>query len=145
RAAVARALGVRFASPDEATPDADLVVHASGNASGLQLALRTAAFESTIVEASWYGDQPVSISLGEAFHARRLTLKSSQVGTVAASQRARWNSRRRMNLALEALTDPALDILITGESDFDDLPKVMSTLANSPGETLCHRIRYRQE
>ncbi len=142
RAGVARALGVPFAEPDAVVEDADLVIHASGSPPGLALALRIAGFEATIVEMSWYGDQAVPLALGEAFHARRLTLKSSQVGTVAASQRARWSARRRMELALWLLADPALDVLITGESAFDELPTVMAQLASAPGDTLCHRIRY---
>ena len=70
--------------------------------------------------------------LGEDFHVKRLTLKSSQVGHVAASQRARWDHARRMQLALSLLNDPVLDVLISGESDFDDLPAVMARLATSP-------------
>jgi 2-desacetyl-2-hydroxyethyl bacteriochlorophyllide A dehydrogenase len=142
REPVARALGVRFAAPDLASREADLVVHASGSPAGLDLALRLAGFEATIVEMSWYGNQPVSVALGEAFHARRLTLKCSQVGSVAASQRARWDTRRRMQLALGLLGDPALDVLITGESRFEELPRVMAELAAGPGDALCHRIRY---
>ena len=91
---------------------------------------------------SWYGDQIVPAPLGEAFHARRLTLKSSQVGAVPASQRARWDTRRRLQLALSMLADPALDALITGESAFDDLPRVMAQLSASPGDTIFHRIKY---
>ena len=142
RESVARALGVRFAASERASEDRDVVVHASGSAAGLNLALRLAGFEATIVEMSWHGDHAVPIALGEAFHARRLTIKSSQVGTIAGSQRSRWNPRRRMQLALAALADEALDILITGESEFDALPEVMATLAAAPGDTLCHRIRY---
>ena len=142
RAAVAKAVGVRLATPDTASQDVDLVVHASGSPAGLDLALRLAGFEATIVEMSWYGDQSVPLALGAAFHARRLTLKSSQVGAVASSQRARWNTQRRMQLALNLLTDPALDVLITGESEFEQLPAVMARLSNAPGDTLCHRIRY---
>ena len=82
------------------------------------------------------------IALGEGFHARRLTLKSSQVGSVATTQRARWTHARRMALALSMLVEPALDALITGESDFETLPDVMPQLATAPGNTLCHRIRY---
>jgi threonine dehydrogenase-like Zn-dependent dehydrogenase len=143
RAAIARTLGVRFAAPAVASADADVVVHASGSPEGLGLALRVAGFEATVVELSWYGARVVPLALGEAFHARRLTLKSSQVGTVALSQRARWDTRRRMQLALRLLADPVLDALITGESEFDALPEVMAKLASSPGNTLCHRIRYR--
>ena len=142
RDTVARALGVRFALPDGASEGADLVIHASGSPAGLDLALRIAGFEATIVEMSWYGTRAVSIALGEAFHAQRLIVKSSQVGTVAASQRSRWDARRRMQLALRLLADPVLDVLITGESAFDELPQVMAELASKPGDTLCHRIRY---
>jgi len=142
RARIARALGVGFAAPAEARRGADLVVHASGSPSGLQLALDIAGFESTIVEMSWYGDQAVALPLGESFHARRLTLRSSQVGAVASSQRARWTTRRRMQLALAMLVDPTLDLLITGESAFDELPAVMARLAASPGDAIFHRIKY---
>ncbi len=142
RASIAHALGVPFASPAAATSGADVVIHASASQDGLDLALRLAAFEATVVELSWYGDRQVSVPLGEAFHALRLTLKSSQVGTVANSQRARWTTQRRMQLALTLLTDPALDALITGESDFTSLPDVMARLAHDPGDTLCHRIKY---
>jgi Threonine dehydrogenase and related Zn-dependent dehydrogenases len=83
RASIARALGVRFADPASARGEADVVVHASGSTSGLDLALRLAAFEATIVEMSWYGDGAVPVALGHGFHARRLTLKSSQVGHIA--------------------------------------------------------------
>jgi threonine dehydrogenase-like Zn-dependent dehydrogenase len=142
KAAVARALGVRFAVPDRATGEADVVFHASGAPAGLALALQVAAFEATVAELSWYGDQDVPVGLGRAFHARRLTITSSQVGNVATAQRARWDTRRRMQLALRLLEAPALDAVITGESDFEELPEVMERLSTSPGETLCHRVKY---
>jgi hypothetical protein len=142
RVTVARALGVRFVRPEDVVDGADVVIHTSGSPSGLELALRVAGVETVIVEMSWYGDQVVPMALGEGFHARRLTLKSSQVGRVASSQRARWDARRRMQLALTMLTEPALDVLITGESDFDALPQVMAQLATTPGDALCQRIRY---
>ena len=142
KAAVAGALGVRFALPENATGEADVVIHTSGAPAGLALALQLAAFEATVAELSWYGDQDVPLGLGRAFHARRLTITSSQVGNVAATQRARWDTRRRMQLALRLLESPALDAVITGESDFEELPEVMERLSTSPGETLCHRVKY---
>jgi 2-desacetyl-2-hydroxyethyl bacteriochlorophyllide A dehydrogenase len=142
RAATAAALGVPFASPDRVAGDADIVFHASGSPAGLELALAVAGLEATVIELSWYGDRTVPLALGQAFHARRLTLKSSQVGRVSPSQRARWDARRRMQLALELLADAVLDVLITGESEFDALPGLMAKLAAAPGDALCHRIRY---
>jgi hypothetical protein len=47
-----------------------------------------------------------------------------------------------MALALDLRKEPALAGLSTGESPFADLPGVMAQLATSPGNTLCHRIRY---
>jgi threonine dehydrogenase-like Zn-dependent dehydrogenase len=142
RAEIARRLGFTFSGPMVAGEDADVVIHASGSADGLALAMLVAGFEATIVELSWYGDRNVPIALGGGFHARRLTLKSSQVGHVAASQRPRWNTGRRMAFALSLLAHEELDALITGESAFDDLPSAMATLAATPGDTICHRIKY---
>ena len=142
RRALAEAFGARFATPNEASPDADLVLHASGSAAGLQTALRVAGFEATVLEMSWYGRREVSLPLGEAFHSRRLTLKSTQVGHVAAAQRSRWNHRRRMALALALLDDPALDALVTDRAPFADLPKVLARLAGGASGTLCQRIDY---
>ena len=142
RSTVARALGVRFAEPDAAARDADVVIHASGSPAGLELALQVAGFEASIVEMSWFGDQTVALSLGREFHAKRLTIVSSQVGSVPASQRSRWDTRRRMQLALTLLGDAVLDTLITGENDFETLPRVMADLTASPGDALCQRVRY---
>lgn len=142
RAGIAQALGVAFRTPAEASGDADLVVHASGSPDGLAVALGLAGFEATVLELSWYGDQAVAAPLGEAFHSRRLTLVSSQVGAVAGRQRPRWSTRRRMALALALLEDDRLDALIGGESALEELPEVMARLAESPAGALCHRIRY---
>ena len=142
RALVAAALGLAFATPEHARPDADLVLHASGNPAGLTTALALAGHEATVLELSWYGAAPVAAPLGEAFHSRRLTLRASQVGNVAPARRARWSRRQRLALALELLADPVYDHLLTGESDFADLPAALARLATAPGETLCHVVRY---
>jgi 2-desacetyl-2-hydroxyethyl bacteriochlorophyllide A dehydrogenase len=142
RRALAEAFGARFAAPAEASPEADLVLHASGSAAGLRTALRVAGFEATVVELSWYGRREVSLPLGEAFHARRLTLRSTQVGHVAAAQRSRWSPGRRMALALSLLADPALDALVTDRAPFAALPEVLARLADDAGGTLCQRIDY---
>ncbi len=136
RSDLARSFGVDFRFPDEADLDCDLVVHTSATAAGLSTALRLAGEEATVLELSWYGE-PVSAPLGEAFHPRRLKLISSQVGTLPAWRRSRWTHQQRLSLAL-SLLEPVHDILIDGESTFEDLPGL---LADLPG-TFCHRIRY---
>jgi threonine dehydrogenase-like Zn-dependent dehydrogenase len=143
RAAVAEALGVGFAAPDGAGGDCDLVIHASATAEGLTRSLELLAPEGTVVELSWYGDRPVTVPLGEFFHSRRLTIRSSQVGGIVPG-RARTYADR-LTLALRLLADPVFDALITGRSDFDELPAVLPRLADGSLPALCHLVNYRGE
>lgn len=142
KADVAAALGLEFATPERATRDADLVVDASGSGDGLATALALAGFEATVLALSWYGADPVTLPLGEAFHSQRLTLRSSQVSAVAAPVRGHFTAERRLELAFELLTDPALDALVTHERPFDELPDELARLAHAPSGTLCTRIVY---
>ncbi len=142
RAAAARALGLAFDVQPPSGGDADLVIHASGHPDGLRAALASAGVEGTIVDASWYGAQPVPLPLGEAFHARRLTIRSSQVGRIPPARAPRWSHARRLALALELLRAAALDALISGESEFAELPDVLARLSRDPRAALCHRIKY---
>ncbi|MDJ0950061.1 MAG: zinc-binding alcohol dehydrogenase [Alphaproteobacteria bacterium] len=142
KAEVCDRLGLALTSPDGASDGADLVIHASGSPDGLDTALGIAGMEATVLELSWYGDKSVSVRLGADFHARRLTLKSSQVGRVPSQRRSRWTSRRRLALALDLLTDPVFDALIGGHSAFADLPATMARLAADPAGELCHIVRY---
>ena len=142
RAAIAARLGCAYATPAQAAGDMDLVIHASGNPDGLATALGLAGFEATVLEMSWYGDRMVPTPLGEAFHSRRLTVRSSQVGAVATAQRARWSHRRRLSLALDLLADPVFDVLLSGESPFENLPATLARLASAPDGALCHVVNY---
>ena len=128
--------------PEEAEAEQDVVIHASGAPAGLATALRLAGFEATVVEASWFGTQPVSLPLGEAFHAKRLRIHSSQVGTVATAQRGRWDHRRRLSTVMALLDDPVLDHLISGERPFAELPQVLAELSQNPAGVLFQRIIY---
>jgi len=142
RETIAAALGCHFAMPQKAKLEADLVIHASGAPAGLAAALTTAGFEATVIEMSWYGTKSVPLGLGGAFHSRRLTLRSSQVGAVPSHRQRRWSTRRRLTLALSLLRDPVFDQLLTGESGFAALPELMPRLAASSSGVLCHTVRY---
>ena len=142
RAATASALGAGFAVPAEAPPGQDLVFHTSATAPGLQRALELLAPEGTVVELSWYGDDETVLRLGGAFHSQRLAIRASQVGAVAAARRGRRTHADRLALALDLLRDPAFDVLLTGESPFDELPDVMARLADGALPALCHTITY---
>jgi threonine dehydrogenase-like Zn-dependent dehydrogenase len=142
RAEVAEALGVGFALPADAADGCDLVVHASATSAGLARSLELLAPEATVLELSWYGDQRVSVPLGEFFHSRRLAIRSSQVGTVSPARHGRRGFADRLALALDLLADPVFDALITGGCAFDDLPQVLPRLAAGELPALCHLVTY---
>mgnify|MGYP000739976608 CR=1 FL=1 len=151
RAAVAEALEVDFARvvPDAAPPadlvaDCDLVVHTSATAAGLQLSLELLAADATVVELSWYGDGEVALALGGSFHSRRLGVRASQVGEVAAARRSRRSRSDRLALALDLLRDPAFDALLTGRCRFEELPEVMAGLASGRLAGICHTVDYQE-
>src|SRR5204862_8287908 len=107
RAEVASALGADFALPGDAAGARDLVVHASATSAGLQRSLDLLAPEGTVIELSWYGDDEVQLSLGGAFHSRRLAIRASQVGSISPARAGRRTTAARLALALDLLRDPA--------------------------------------
>jgi threonine dehydrogenase-like Zn-dependent dehydrogenase len=122
-----------------------VVFHASATAAGLATAINSSGFEGTIVEMSWYGDKPVQVDLGGAFHSRRLKLVSSQVGHVAPSRRSRWSHRRRVEMAAGLLADiPALDALVAEEIAFEDAPRALPRILEPSASGLAPVIRYPQ-
>lgn len=138
----ASVLGVQFLQAQKTRGDNDLVIHASASEAGLETAIGLCGEEATLVEMSWYGEKPVTVSLGGAFHARRLKLLSSQVGQVPADRRARWDYARRMKCALELLDDPCLDTLLEEPIAFADLPERLPEILKSDSPTLCQTVRY---
>ncbi len=141
RSKLAYELGCTFSTPDQTADDADIVVHTSATDEGLATSIERAGLEAKIVEASWYGARSTQAPLGGAFHQRRLKIISSQVGRIPTHQAARWDFARRMTKALCLLNDDRLDSLISGESDFRDLPRDYHPIL-ADRSTLCHRIRY---
>ena len=139
RAALAARFGCGFALPTDAPGEQELIVHASASEAGLRTALRCAAFEGRIIEASWFGDGCPALPLGEAFHARRLRLVSTQVGHVGGAMRGRRSFGQRLSLALDLLRDPAYDALLEPATRFEDLPDAMPRLLAGG---LCHVVEY---
>jgi len=146
RGPVAQRLGLRFAAPDDAPMGRDLIIHASGHPEGLRTALRCAGFEARIIEASWFGGTECTLPLGGAFHANRVTIRSSQVGQVAPAMRGRRSHAERLALALSLLADQALDALCGPVIPFAELPRAMPSLLGDPVEgqaaPLCPVVTY---
>jgi hypothetical protein len=82
------------------------------------------------------------VPLGAAFHSRRLAIRASQVGAVAAARRARRTTSDRLALAMKRLRDPVFDVFITGHTPFSALPQTMESIFDDGTETLCQVIDY---
>lgn len=142
RRAVASRLGATAVSPDprsvlEAAGRPDgvaLVIEASGNPAALPGALAMLAHEGTVVVASWYGTRDVVLPLGDRFHRRRLTIRSSQVSTIPARMSNTWDRARRQRTTVELLGALPLDELATHTIPFEDAAVAYSMLdAAEPG------------
>ena len=140
--AFADTLGVEFSHPDDAAGDCDIVIHCSASQAGLERALQLVGDEGEIIEMSWYADRSVSLPLGEDFHARRLSIRASQVGVVARARRHRRTTADRLNLAVSLLRDPVFEAFLTGTSRFEELPDVVQRLSDGTLDALCHVIEY---
>lgn len=142
RNAIAAALKVDLVTPDCASDGCDLVIHCSATESGLARSLELAGVEGEVIELSWYGRKEPRVPLGASFHARRLTIRASQVGVVSAARRTRRSPSDRRAAALDALRDPAFDVLLTGPVPFADLPSAMDAIASGATPATCHVVTY---
>ncbi len=133
---------VRFVSAEAMDHGYDVVFHTTGAPEALQAALDALAFEGRVIELSWFGDRPVPLLLGGAFHSQRLTIRASQVGHVAPARRATTSRRDRLAEALGMLDDPRLDRLITEEVAFRDLPGAIPRLLAPGAPGIATRVRY---
>ena len=137
---LAHALGVDFAHPGQAPGGRDLVVHASAAEAGLRRSLELLAPDGEVVDLSWYGDTEVRLSLGGAFHAGRLGIRSSQVGTLSPARAARRTTADRRPLALDRVRDTGFDATLTGESRVDGLTTGMAPTDTGRLPALCSSV-----
>ncbi len=144
RATLASHMNVCFRDTQDAPQNCDVVFHASSSGAGAATALGCGGQEARIIEVSWFGDACPAMPLGGAFHSRRLTYQSSQVGQVSHTRRARWTYARRMAKALDLLTDDKYDALITGEVAFADLPAMLPDILAPGASGLATAVRYEE-
>ncbi|MDI1477734.1 zinc-binding dehydrogenase [Polyangium sp. y55x31] len=143
RAALARELGCAAALPsiDAAiVAEADVLVEASGSPEALAALVASAGHEARILVVSWYGEHGVTLPLGGRFHPNRVTIRSSQVGTIPPARRARFTFERRFSVVNELLHDACLDRLVGPLVPFTDAPRLYASLAAGDAWNPPHRV-----
>lgn len=82
----------------------DFAVELTGQPSALNEAIEAVGFDGRIIIGSWYGQRQGAIDLGAHFHRRRQRLISSQVSTLSPGKQSRWDTSRRLSLAIDWLS-----------------------------------------
>lgn len=107
-------------TPDQPLADFDLVYELSGAPAALDQAIAACGYGGRIVVGSWYGSKPVTLDLGSHFHRNHIRLISSQVSTLAAAWRGRWDKARRFEVALQQLANTDVAQLAKQRVPFHD-------------------------
>jgi len=135
-------LGVAAVPPEEAPSDVPLLVETSGAPAALADGLALLAHEGTALVGSWYGTKPVPLPLGEHFHRRRLTIRSSQVSTIPYAAQGRWTNARRRTAARDLLDVLPLKSLATTEFPLADAAGAYAALDRRDPGVLHAALRY---
>lgn len=148
---LARELELQAIHPDEAVDAVDgitagagvpLVVEVSGNPDALRATLPLLAHEGVALVGSWYGTKPVTLRLGDAFHRRRLTIRSTQVSTIPARLSATWTIERRREHVVRMLGELPLKRLASHEFSFDDAAQAYVALDRGEEDIVHAALAY---
>jgi threonine dehydrogenase-like Zn-dependent dehydrogenase len=119
----------------------DIIINTTSNYEVLKRSLEILNLDGKFIEASWYGSKQTNISLGGNFHSKRLKIISSQVSNIPKFKKQDYNHKKRLNLAIKALSEDRLINLINSESNFINIDKNYISILNDPN-TLMHAIKY---
>ena len=138
-------LGLRFLGPSdeiEYRENFDCIFNTTASGEALQNAINLANFEGRIMEVSWYGNKPVELCLGGRFHSQRLSIISTQVGSVSKQMRPDVSPADRMQLAMAELLDARFDYLLEPPIAFKKLPEAIAGILGENKNALCQLISY---
>ena len=99
----------------------DLVYELSGDPRALDTALALARYEGRIVVGSWYGGKRAPIDFGTRAHRNRNHMLFSQVSRIDSRHAARFDSARRLNVALGWVARLPLAGMVTHRFPFESI------------------------
>lgn len=120
----------------------DIAIEVSGAPAALQPAIEMVAVEGLVVVASWYGQKPVTLTLGGHFHRGRVTVRSSQVGRLAPETLPRWDYARRTATVLELLPQLRLAELVSHRFPIAQAATAYALLDQAPSGMVQMMVEY---
>lgn len=120
----------------------DIAIEVSGAPAALQPAIEMVAVEGLVVVASWYGQKPVTLTLGGHFHRGRVTVRSSQVGRLAPETLPRWDYARRTATVLELLPQLRLAELVSHRFPITQAATAYALLDQAPPGMVQVMVEY---
>jgi 2-desacetyl-2-hydroxyethyl bacteriochlorophyllide A dehydrogenase len=88
---------------------ADRVIELTGAYPALHQAIRVAGVGGTVIAAGFYQGPASALALGEEFHHNRVTLISSQIGSLPLALRDRWSRERLHRTVIKLCATGRLD------------------------------------
>ncbi|MCB1664645.1 MAG: zinc-binding alcohol dehydrogenase [Pseudomonadales bacterium] len=110
------------------SPGMDLVYEVSGVPQALDTAIDCAGFAARILVGSWYGSKAAPVALGGKAHRNRLTIRTSQVSTLAPELTGRWDKARRFASTLDMLRTVRPSRLISDRVALQDAAELYDRL-----------------
>jgi threonine dehydrogenase-like Zn-dependent dehydrogenase len=120
----------------------DVAINTSSSDKALQICIDSTAFESKIVELSWYGNKMINLRLGGNFHMGRKKIISSQVSHIKSDKGERYDLKRRKNIVFDLMREVQLDKLPFSFCAFDELPEVFRQIRDGSYKDFCTIVKY---
>jgi threonine dehydrogenase-like Zn-dependent dehydrogenase len=117
---------------------ADVCMEVSGSSRALHEALKSAAYQASVVAMGFYQGEAAGLFLGEEFHHNRIRLTASQIGGIQPGLSARWDRSRLVKTVMDLQCDGRLRLeeLITHRVPFRRAADIYRLLVTNPAEVL---------
>ena len=137
---IAKILGLQFVNFNN-TKNIDCVINTTSSYEILNRSLTKLNLDGRIVEASWYGSKAGKIYLGNEFHSKRIKIISSQVSNIPLHMKSKYNYKSRLKIAIDALSNNKIMVLINSFSKFSTLDKEYISILKDQN-IIMHSVEY---
>ena len=137
---IAKILGLQFVNFNN-TKNIDCVINTTSSYEILNRSLTKLNLDGRIVEASWYGSKAGKIYLGNEFHSKRIKIISSQVSNIPLHMKGKYSYKSRLKIAIDALSNNKIMILINSFSKFSTLDKEYISILKDQN-IIMHSVEY---